>query len=247
MEGIEPDPVLGQALANYPSDRTRPLILAGAVIAVVAVALNFTTAQIADWWGPAITVLITAGVVLVLGWYVLHLWNREIILYERGFSYREGSKTVFFLYEEIASIRLRAERLAYFGGLIRRSVYRFTVTTTEAERFTITSRYRRADELGTRLAEQINRALEPQIARRLDAGEKIGFGDALSLSADGLLEGGRGLTWSDFGGYRLGDHRLALLDKAGAIWYALPLAEVDNVTLLLELLRQRQTIRKPAD
>src|SRR5664279_873986 len=185
MELIDPDPVLGQALANFPSDRMRPLIIAGAVIAPVALALGLTTAQVLDWWGPVVTVLITAVAVLALGWYVLHVWNREIILYERGFSYREGSKTVFFPYDEIASIRLRAEWLAYFGGLLRRSVYRFTVTTTQAERFTITNVYRRAAELGTRLTNQINRALQPQIARRLAEGGKVAFGDSLTLSASG--------------------------------------------------------------
>ncbi len=244
---IEPDPILGQALANYPSNRLRPLIFAGAVIAPVALALGLTTAQVLDWWGPVVTVVIMALVVLALGWYVLHLWNREIILYERGFSYREGSKTVYFLYDEIASIRLRAERLAYFGGLLRRSVYRFTVTTREAERFTITNLYRRAAELGTRLTDQIDRTLAPEIARKWAAGDWIGFGDTLSVSREGLRESGRDLGWADYGGYRVGDHRLALLDKEGAVWHALPLAEVDNITLLVDLLRNHAKVREQPD
>ncbi len=240
MEGINPDPILGAAVANFPSDRLRPLIIAGAVIAPVALALGLTTAQVTDWWGPVVTVVLTAAVVLALGWYVLHVWNREIILYERGFSYREGSKTVFIRYDEIASIRLRAERLAYFGGLLRRDVYRFTVTTTEAERFSITNLYRRAAELGTRLNEQIDRALGPKIARQLADGGSVVFGDALSVNAQGLRENGRDLAWLDYGGYRIGGRRLALLDAGGGVWLALPLAEVDNITLLLEVLREKQ-------
>src|SRR5690606_17619332 len=107
---------------------------------------------------------------LAAGWYVLHGWNREIILYEGGFSYREGSRTVYFRYEEIAGIRLRAERLAYFGGVIRRDRYRFVVTSWQGDRFVITNLYRRAAELGTRLTEQVNRVLQPAISRRLAAG-----------------------------------------------------------------------------
>ena len=137
--------MFGQSLAHFPSDRLRPLIVAGGVGGVVALVLGLTTAQTLEWWGPVVTVVIMALVALGLGWYVLHVWNREIILYEVGFSYREGSKTVFFRYDEIAGIRQHAERLAYFGGLLRRDVYRFTVTTREAERFTITNLYRRAD------------------------------------------------------------------------------------------------------
>ena len=239
MQVIAPDPLLGQALAHFPSDRLRPLIIAGLLGAPVALMLGLTTAQIVEWWGPVLTVVIIALVTLALGWYILHVWNREIVLYERGFSYREGSETVFFRYEEIASIRLRAERLAYFGGLLRRNVYRFTVTTTEAERFTITNLYRRADELGTRLTERINRALGPKIAQRLADGQAVPFSDSLTVSDKGLRENGRDLAWSAFGGYRLGGSKLTLLDADGAVWYAVPLPEVDNITLLLELLRGR--------
>ncbi len=241
MQVIAADPLLGEALAHFPSDRLRPLIIASAVGAPVALVLGLTTAQVVEWWGPALTVVIIALLTLALGWYVLHIWNREIILYERGFSYREGSKTVFFTYDEIASIRLRAERLAYFGGLLRRNVYRFTVTTHEAERFTITNLYRRADELGTRLTERINRALGPKIARQLADGAVVPFSDTLTVSGAGLRENGRELAWAAFGGYRLGGSKLALLEASGAVWYSVPLSEVDNITLLLELLRGRQT------
>jgi hypothetical protein len=191
--------------------------------------------------------MIMALVVLALGWYVLHIWNREIILYERGFSYREGSKIVFFRYDEMIGIRLHAERLAYFGGLLRRNVYRFTVTTTEAERFTITNLYRRADELGTRLTEQINRTLAPKIAHRVANGEKVAFAQMLALSADGLHRGDADLRWMEYGGYRIGERQLWLLDGKGTVWLALPLSEVDNITLLLELLRERQVIKKADD
>jgi hypothetical protein len=241
MQVIEPDPVFGQSIAHYPSDRLRPLIVAGVVGGGVALTLGLTTAQTLEWWGPVVTVVIMALVALALGWYVLHFWNREIILYERGFSYREGSKTVFFRYDEIASIRLRAERLAYFGGRLRRDVYRFTVTTHQAERFTITNVYHRANELGTRLTEQINRVLAPEIAQQLADGGSVAFGEPLTLSADGLRENGRDRAWADYGGYRIGERRVWLLDSGGKVWLALPLSEVDNVTLLLELLRERQT------
>ncbi len=243
LELIDRDPILGQPLAHFPSNRLRPMIVAGVIGWPIALVLGLTTAQVTDWWGPVVTVILMAIVVLALGWYILHGWNREIILYERGFSYREGSNTVFFRYNEIASIRLRAERLAYFGGLIKRSVYRFTVTTTQEERFTITNLYNRVDELGTKLTEQINRVLQPKIAQKIADDEAVAFGDTLTLKADGLHEAGRDLLWADYGGYRVGGHQLALLDKTGAIWYALPLPEVDNVTLLVELLREHQPVK----
>jgi hypothetical protein len=236
---IEADPVLGEAIANYPSDRGKPLLIAALIGGAAAIVLNFTLAAIPQWWGPALTIVLMAGLALGLGWYVLHVWNREIILYERGFSYREGSKVVHFFYHEIRGVRLHAERLAYFGGRLHRNLYRFTVTTNEGETFTITNVYRRAAELGTKLTESLNQTLQPLVGARLKRGDSIPFSDSLQISAAGLHSGDRLLRWADYGGHRIGARQLTLLDGAGQVWYSAPLAEIENITLLLDLLRKQ--------
>ncbi len=244
MQVIEPDPQLGEALANFPSNRLRPLIIAGAVIAPVALLLGLTTAQVEAWWGPLVTVIVVALVGLIAGWYVLHGWNREIILYERGFSYREGSTVVYFNYDEVASIRSRAERLAYFGGLIHRNRYRYDVSTWAGDRFTITHQYRHVDQLGTQLTEAINRVLAPEIAQRLADGKLVAFGDTLRIGGDGLHDGGRTLAWRDFNGYRIGGRKLTILAAGDIEWLALPLGEIDNVLLLVALLKGQIATRE---
>ena len=116
------------------------------------------------------------------------------------------------------------------------------MTTNQAERFTITNLYRRAAELGTRLTEQIDRTLGPKIARRLANGEHGRVRRyAHAAARDGLRENGRVLAWADY--RRLPDRRAQAdaAGRSGAVWYALPLSEVDNITLLLEVLREQRT------
>ncbi len=237
---LDADPVLGGVIASYPIDRARLLLPAGAICAVLAVALNFTLAEVPAWWGPALTVAIMGLAALTAGWWVLHLWNREIVLYEFGFTYREGGRVVWFVYPEIASLRQRAERLSYFGGLLRREVYRFTLTTIRGERIVLGGRYRRVAELGARLEERLIHSLLPIFQERLARGEHLPFSDTLRLSADGLHEGGRALKWDDFGGFRVAGGRLMALARDGQIWFSLPLPEVDNAALLLALARSRR-------
>lgn len=239
LAGLQPDPILGSPIGHYPSDRFRPLLIAALIGGIVAVVLNFTLAAAEAWWGPALTIIIMAGVGLALGWYVLHGWNREIILYERGFTYREGSAVVPLLYIEIRSVRLKAERLRYFGGLVRRDTYHFTVTTERDERFTITNLYRRAPELGTLLTERVEAALRPRIEAALARGEQVAFApeNGLLVSAEGLHANGEMLGWTQFGGWRVGNRQLVLLNTAGEVWFALPLTQVENITLLLSLLK----------
>lgn len=237
---VEADPVLGAVVATYPADRARLLIPAALVVGVLAVILNFTLAAVPGW-GPPLTVALMTLVALAAGWVVLHYWNREVVLYENGFSYREGGRDVLFHFAEIHSFRQRAEQMAYFGGLVRRVTYRFTLIGLRGERIVLGNLYRRVGDLGLRLEQGIIRQLEPAIRDRLAKGERVPFSDTLRLSADGLHERARDLLWSDYGGYTISGGRLTLLAADGSAWFSLPLPEVDNLLILIALLRERQT------
>lgn len=234
------DPALGEALANYPVDRLRLVLAAGAGGVLAGGLLTLMLLAIPDWWAAPLAALLMAAAGLGLGWLVLHLWNREIVLYARGFSYQEGSRTVPFYYAEIACLRLQAERLRYFGGLLRRDAYRFTLLTEKGDRIVITDLlYRRAPELGTRLTEQVNAVLGPRLKARYNAGETIAFAPDLRISRAGFAQGERQLDWAGYGGYRLGGGKLHILAQGDVAWASFALREIDNVTLLLQLLRSQ--------
>jgi hypothetical protein len=238
---LQADPILGAPLGSYPSDRIRYLIIAGAIGLSIGLVLNFTLAAIPEWWAPLLTVMLMAGLTLGLGWVVLHFWNREIILYERGFTYQEGSRVVPFLYGDILAIRMSADRVRYFG-LIRRDRYKFTLRTDQDEIILITDLlYRRAAELGTRLTEQVNALLMPRLSMKLDSGEKVAFSDGLHLTREGI-EGapGHSLDWAAFSRFTISGGQLKLLDNSGVVWGAFPLRDLDNITILLELLKSKR-------
>lgn len=235
---IPDDPVLGKGIANYPSDRRRLLLIAGVIGGVVAVVLNFTVATIPDWWGPALTIIAMAATTLILGWYVLHLWNREIVLYERGFSYREGADVVFFLYAEVRGIRLRAERLAYFGGLLRRTVYSATLTTRTGETIRLTHDYRRIADLSARMADVVQKEAGAALSGRLERGETVPFGDQLAMTREGLIHGDQRLAWTAFGGNRIAERKLMIFNDQAKLWAAVPLTELENPQVLIDVLRQ---------
>ncbi len=236
---FEADPLYGKVIAHYPSDRFRILLRAALIGAPLALLIGLTVAQVEAWWSFFATIGLMGVIAVGLMWYVLHYWNREIILHEHGFSYREGSNVVFFFYAEIERLQLRAEQLAYFGGLLRRTIYAFTLTSKKGETFTLTNVYRRAAELGTRLTERVHLELKPALAAKLAQGERARFADDLEVSAEGIHTRARALTWDAFGGWRVADRQLYLLDRAGATWHAAPLRDLYNVLLLVDLLRER--------
>lgn len=236
---IPADPELGAGIANYPSDRLRLLIIAGVIAGVTSVILNFTVATIEGWIGPALTIVIMSGLTLALGWYVLHLWNREIVLYERGFSYREGADVVFFRYEEVRGVRLRAERLAYFGGLLRRTVYQATLTTFRGEVIKADNLYRRAGDLCAKLADRTQQIAAEMLPSRLEAGEKVPFGEVLALSSAGVHQDSRMLAWSEIGEVVVAKRKLTLQTNSGTEWVSVPLREIENPQVLISALRKK--------
>lgn len=235
---IPDDSVYGQALGNYPADRGRLLLIGGSIYFVATTVLNLAFAQVDASVAFIVVISAMAILALLIGWYILHLWNREVVLYARGFSYREGSRDIFFDYLEITSIRQRAERVRYFGGLIRRTIYQITLKTSHDETIVLDNLYRRIDELGIRLEQQINQAQRPVIEAKLQAGDSVSFGDHLTLMPDGLQIDQHALRWDDYQTFAVSEGKLTLTGATGS--RAVPLAEIDHLTLLLELLRARK-------
>lgn len=237
------DPVYGAELRNYPSDRGRLLLIGGVVYFSISMVVNAAFASV-DASTAAIIVIGTMGVLaVVIGWAILHLWNREVILYERGFSYREGSRTVFFLYSEVQSIQQQAERRSYFGGLIRRHIIRVTVRTAQGETMVLDRIYRRIDELAVQLEQWVNRAKRPIVEAKLENGAEVTFGDGLTLTQQGIKVRDDLLLWDDYAGYRIANRQLILQSKSNTEWGSIPLSNLENPTLLLDLLQRDHHVK----
>jgi hypothetical protein len=240
---IEPDPVLGAYIAHHPSNRLLLLILGGMAYAIPVFLLQILFSQ-ADKSTAAVVLISAYSIIaLIIGWIILHLWNREVILYERGFTYREGSKIRAFPYASIVSFQQRSTRFA----LLSRwpiVVYRTTMTTDQDEVLLINNVYTQTEKLVRRLEGLITRARLPVVASKFHAGERVSFGP-LSLSGQALHVGDKTLLWSDWEGYRFANNQLVLTDKSGADWASVPVLEIDQILLVVGLLKatieQRQS------
>lgn len=252
---IEDDPTLGKPLDNFPSRRLRATLIGAVVLVPAAMLLNLALINVQGVWVAPFIVSVIALMALAVGWWIMHQWNREVILYERGFSYREGSENVPFLYAEVQAIRLRAEQLAYFGGLFRRAIYRVTIQTKAGDRIRLDNTYSRIDQLADKLVAHVNAILYPVVKERLQRGERIDFAGGLAISDEGIhidaavLENAAGdvvLPWARFSGYTIAQRQLVLLTEDEAAWFSVPLAEVDNLVLLLVILREQRSIEGSA-
>lgn len=241
---FEDDPALGRFLGQYPANRLRLLMIGGGILLAVWFVVTVALWNVDDGLAATLTVLIITPVALAVGWYVLHLWNREVMVYQKGFTYRRGSQIAYIRYTDVASTRQSGGIIRYFGGLIKRNTFEFVVITIHDEIVPFNNLYKNLDELTLKIEAEIYRVLLPQLNAKLANGEQIRFYDDLSLSTSGIIQNNRELKWHDFAGQTIDTGHLYLKHIDGTIWHSRPLAHIENIRLFLALLRHYQPIKE---
>ena len=233
------DDILGRYISHHPVNRLRLVSQAGLVYFIAVAVLQLLFVDLDDQTAFILLIFFFSAIALGLGWYVMHLWNREVVIYEKGFNFREGSSIADFKYGEIASFRQKAERLRYFGGLFRRNVYTFTVRTYNDEVIKLTNLYTDIEKLGNNLEVGINSVLDNRVRQSLIYGESVSFGEGFEMSDVGIKADEQDLEWDQFEGFGTKQGRLTLSSKTDESWYQIPLEDVDNLSLLVKMLRER--------
>ena len=237
---IEDDPVLGAFIDNYPSDRTRLLLVAGVALGIVWFIITVMLWQVEDGLASAVTVIVIGIATLFIGWFLAHYWNREVVLYKRGFSYREGSFLAFIRFHDVIKIHQKAERLSYFGGLVRRTIYRMTITTDQEETITLHNNfYRKMSDLSLRMELGVTESLRPKAKQTLNDSKKVAFTDVLMVGNLGLHVDDQQLTWDAVKTIMVKGGHLRIISQDDELWYSAPIEAVANIRLLLELVRER--------
>jgi hypothetical protein len=237
---FEDDPVLGKFIAYYPSNRLRLLMIAGVSLSAIWFVITILLWNVEAEAAFFTTIGIISVAALMIGWYVLHLWNREIVLYARGFSYRRGSQMAYLRYDVIHTIRQQGEVISYFGGLVQRNTYRFTMLSDVGEIITLDATFANLEDLTLKLESAITQVNIPRVEHEIAEGRQVAFTDELALSDAGIIQQDRTLPWGDFSGFQTKNGLLIIYDQHEVVWYQVPLSHVVNIRLLVTFLRRRE-------
>lgn len=238
-----PDPVLGKYVSHHPSNRTRLVIIGSLIYGIPVGLLQFIfwnqDTTLVNIFLPMTFALIAMGVL----WWVLHHWNREVVLYEQGFSYRQGSAVAYIQYTHVIKLMANLERVSFLG--LSRKVFDYRLITDIDEQLIINNVYSNPDKLTHALEVYVARARLPIIQRKLATGETISFGESLHVTPDGITLQEQMLTWERFKGQSVKDGQLIIQATDEAVWQTLDVSEIDNPALLIMFLRDRgQVVRQ---
>jgi hypothetical protein len=173
-------------------------------------------------------------------WYAAHLWNREVVLYEQGFTYMQGSRMGQFRYTEIVRVEPDVQHLTLFGRF-QRTGYHYKLITDADEILHITNLYSDIAKLVNRLEAFVTRDRLPLLQAALDAGNMVDVGAGLLLSKNGLEYNGRELFWHELTRQRIKAGQLIFATREDENWASIPVKELNNPVLLLAVLKQHTT------
>lgn len=234
---FEADPILGKYLSHHPSNRIRLMIIGGIIygISVVIIQAVFwnVSDDIAAIYIPIIFAIIAGGIL----WYMLHHWNREVVLYDRGFSYRRGSSTAYILYMNVVKLIQNLEKVSFLG--FSRTVYDYKLITDIDEILTINNVYSNPDKLTRALEAFIARDRLPIMRHMLQTGTPVSFNDSLQISQDGIRWDDKELLWQEFKGQTVKNGQLIMQTTNDEPWATIPVSEIDNPVLFIALLKER--------
>ncbi len=231
------DPVLGVYVSHHPSNRLR-LMAIGTVLYILPVGIL----QLVFWNADDTVVAIVLPILFAtiaggILWWILHYWNREVVLYEQGFSYRRGSATAYILYRNVVQLVQNIERVSFLG--FSRMVYDYRLVTDVDENLTINNIYSNPDKLTRALDAYIARDRLPIMRDKIAQGERATFGANLHLTAEGIILNDTHLMWHDFKAQRVKNGQLIIQSTDDDGWGTLAVSEIDNPVLLIALLRER--------
>ena len=236
----EADPVLGKYLSHHPSNRLRLMIIGGIAYAVPVGILQLIFWNIDNNFASIFLPISFAAIAGAVFWWVLHHWNREVVLYERGFSFRQGSATAYILYANVIKLIQHIERTGFLG--LSRTVYNYQLITDIDETLTINNVYSNPAKLTRALEAYITRDRLPVLRQKIADGNPVEFSDNLRIAPEGIMLNEKELFWHGFKAQRVKEGQLILQSNDDDMWGIIPVDEINNPVLLIALLKDRGQI-----
>jgi len=241
----DPDPVLGKYVSHHPSNRILLLVRAGIFYVVAVVVLQLIFFSVPDDAAAIFLPIAFAGIAGMALWYTLHHWNREVVLYERGFTFRQGSDTAYILYANVIKLMQNIEVIG--AGSLKRRFFDYKLVTDINEVLPITNVYSNPDKLTRLLERAITRDRLQIMQERLSRGEDITLAENFKLTPDGISLADKELFWRELADARVREGQIIIASTSDEAWHSLPADDFDNPMLAMAALKSMSKRNKPAD
>lgn len=176
-------------------------------------------------------------VVAVIGWFAYRRkqgWR--VYVYDQGMEIDQGKGIERVAWEEIQFVWQQVTQL-YMLIFPVRTVIINTIQTRQGKTYVFDVWWRAVGELGQTVQQEVFRRRFPECVQKLEAGEKLAFGDIV-MGKQGLIIKGSHYLWEDMKAVRIANGVFQATLKNSWFAASVPVASIPCFFLLFELIKR---------
>jgi len=245
---------LGASVGYYPvrkvtrwGDLVACLVLLGGAVLVFIYGIYITylayqlhgPAMIDDkMTAPALIAFLLIVVGLLAGWGAYVNWKKGVVVYERGFVYRDRKGLQTWRWEDILTMTSAITR-HYYNGIYTGTTHIYTLLNRQNQKLKLADSILKVENLANAIDTNIFPLLYPRAADMYNAGEALAFGP-VAISKQGIAIGKRTYPWTDVKEVSIRRGTLKVSKKEGG-WFSgagAAASAIPNLRVLLAIVHQ---------
>jgi len=223
------------------------IILLGGAVAVLLYGLYVAYAAyqqhgLAVIWdklmAPGIIAFVLFLCALLAGWSAYKNWNREIVLYEKGFAIRSRKGIQSWPWSDMVSIKIKVTR-HYTNGIYSGTTHEYTLMNRQNEKLRLNDAFSKVEELAASIEQSFFPLIYEPAAKEYNNGHPLEFGP-VAISKTGMYFGKKTIPWVDIKEVSLQKGELKISRKGGG-WFSgarIPAPAIPNLRVLLTIISQ---------
>ena len=187
---------------------------------------------------PVLIAVLLSGLGLLAGWGAYVNWRKGVVVYERGFAYRDRTGLQTWRWDDILTMTSAITR-HYHNGIYTGTTHIYTLLNRQNQKLKLVDSIGKVEDLAKTIDTNIFPLLYPRAVDQYNAGEMLAFGP-LAISKQGITIGEKTYPWGAVKEVSIHHGILKVTKKEGG-WFTGARASasvIPNLRVLLAIIQQ---------
>ena len=187
---------------------------------------------------PVLIAVLLSGLGLLAGWGAYVNWRKGVVVYERGFAYRDRTGLQTWRWDDILTMTSAITR-HYHNGIYTGTTHIYTLLNRQNQKLKLVDSIGKVEDLAKTIDTNIFPLLYPRAVDQYNAGEMLAFGP-LAISKQGITIGEKTYPWGAVKEVSIHHGILKVTKKEGG-WFSGARAAasvIPNLRVLLAIIQQ---------
>lgn len=186
--------------------------------------------------------LIIAGIMFLFGgwagWSAYSNWNKSLVIYDRGFAYRDRKGIQTWQWINVTSITAAITR-HYTNGIYTGTTHVYTLYNNQSEKIVLNDSFKKVEEVAGIIENNVYPLLYERAVQVYNSGQTLTFGP-VAINKGGILIGKKNYPWTEVKQVSINNGYVKVSKKDGG-WFSgasAAAAAIPNLKIMLSIVNQ---------